>query len=53
MEYLKGVIKDVCNNLDDLDTNSHECDENGNSISASQEFKDLLLHITKFVENYK
>ena len=53
MNFLKEVIKGIHHDLNDLDSNIFECDENGDCVAESEEFKRLLKKMQKFVNNYK
>ena len=52
MHILKEKIKDIENNLEDLNSNAFECDSVGECVAESKEFETLLKTMQKFVNSF-
>lgn len=53
MYHLINIIESITNNIDSLDGEVFECNELGECIADTEEFKELLIILENFVNNYK
>ena len=53
MYHLINIIESITNNINVLDSEIFECNEFGECVADTEEFKQLLIILENFVNNYK